>query len=63
MNGYFDHRDIVISILDKRPKMVQKSAEMPIFLPADPKGPKDSDLDPGAKIDWSNPIFDPAHST
>ena len=41
----------------KRPKMMQKSVKMPIFLPVDPEGPKDRDLDPSAKIGWSN--FDP----
>ena len=34
----------------KRPKMMQKSVKMPIFLPVDPEGPKDLDLDPSAKI-------------
>ena len=34
----------------KRPKTMQKSVKMPIFLPVDPEGPKDRDLDPGAKI-------------
>ena len=47
----------------KRPKMMQKKVKIPIFLPADSEGPKDRDLDPGANIDWSIPILDPAHST
>ena len=47
----------------KRPKTMQKSVKMPILFPVDPEGPKDLDLDPGAKIDWSIPILDPAHST
>ena len=47
----------------KDPKRCKKSVKIPIFLPADPDGPKDRDLDPGAKIDWSIPILDPAHST
>ena len=37
--------------------MMQKSVKMPIFLPVNPEGPKDCDLDPSAKIGWS--IFDP----
>ena len=41
----------------ERPKTMQKSVKMPIFLPVDPEGPKDRDLDPSAKIGWSN--FDP----
>ena len=47
----------------KRPKTMQKSVKMPILFPADPEGPKDLDLDPGAKIDWPITIFDTAHST
>ena len=35
------------------PKMMKKSCKKPIFPPADPEGPKDLDLDPGPKIDWS----------
>ena len=47
----------------KRPKMMQKRLKIPFFLPADPEGHKDLDLDLGAKIDWSILILDPAHST
>ena len=47
----------------KRPKTMQKSVNIPLFLPADPEGHKDLDLDPGAKIDWSILILDPSHST
>ena len=31
--------------------MMQKGAKKAYFPPADPEGPKDSNLDPGPKID------------
>ena len=47
---------LMLNQRSNRPKMMKKSAKMPIFLPVDPEGPKDRDLDPGPKTDWS--IFD-----
>ena len=51
MNGYFDQLLSCASILDLiMASNSQKSVKMPIFLPVDPVGPKDRDLDPSAKI-------------
>ena len=41
---------LMLNQRSNRPKMMKKSAKMPIFLPVDPEGPKDRDLDPSAKI-------------
>ena len=47
---------LMLNQRSNRPKMMKKSAKMPIFLPVDPEGPKYRDLNTGPKLDWS--IFD-----
>ena len=47
LNGY-NYLNSWLNLGHKRPKTMQKSVKILIFLPADPEEPKDLDLDPGA---------------